>query len=111
VGQLAAYSGRWLLSLNGCNPDVLWPVIREIVQYLVEHPEAKDTLPGIAGWWRPADGAGQQQEAVQKALSFLVSRGFVVERTVVPGQTVYGAREARLREMRDFLRELQGDGD
>jgi len=55
-------------------------VIRGILQYLVEHPDANDTCEGILKWWRPKDISEWGKEDVQKALDFLTSKGWLTER-------------------------------
>ncbi|HEX6912840.1 MAG TPA: hypothetical protein VF142_20700 [Longimicrobium sp.] len=75
---------------------------RQIVRYLVQHPDAKDTIEGILRWWF-APGHGHAPGEVQAALDALVDRGWLVERTVPPGRKLYGASPGRLDEMRALL--------
>lgn len=44
-----------------------------ILHYLQDHPEAADTVAGIAKWW-----VGEEIEVVQKALELLVKESVVV---------------------------------
>jgi len=83
-------------------------VIREILQYLVEHPDAKDTTEGILKWWLPV-GCGKGRERVQKALDFLTSNGWVTKRETTPPKGLYGINKERLSEIRDFLRARQAE--
>jgi len=50
---------------------------RVILRYLVKHPEAKDTLEGIAQWW--LGGEINKRVNVERAVSLLLSRGLVLE--------------------------------
>ena len=50
---------------------------REILRYLVRHPEAKDTLEGIAQWW--LGGETRRRVTVERALSLLLARGLILE--------------------------------
>ncbi|MCI0623914.1 MAG: hypothetical protein L0387_20035 [Acidobacteria bacterium] len=54
-------------------------IAREILGYLKNHPEAKDTLDGISRWWLPR-GCGERRLAeVQRAVSLLLAKSLVVE--------------------------------
>jgi hypothetical protein len=67
----------------------------EILRYLIAHPDAKDTVDGIARWWiaPPGDDAprrGWTRDVVQEAIDELVARGWVVRRETTPSHVVYG---------------------
>ncbi len=72
------------------------PLCREIVQFLIEHENAMDTVKGIADCWVQNDMA-----AVQTALDRLISCGLVNIYTFSSGP-LYGL--TRSAEMRAWLR-------
>ena len=78
-------------------------VIRGILQYLVEHPEAKDTCEGILKWWRPKVISEWGKDDVQKALDFLTSKGWLTERKTTRLKKIYGVNKDQLKEIKDFL--------
>ena len=49
----------------------------EILRYLLEHPEAKDTIDGIADWWLTERRVRQGIVEVEAALGHLVERGLI----------------------------------
>lgn len=53
---------------------------RAILQYLQGHPDAKDTLEGIAQWWLLKEWTERKYQQIEASLSHLVSRGLVIER-------------------------------
>jgi hypothetical protein len=53
------------------------PVCEELVGYLREHPNAMDTLKGIADWWLPRHQVRVGVERVAQALHTLESRGLI----------------------------------
>lgn len=53
-------------------------IARDILRYLEEHPEAKDTLGGIADWWLPG-GSDRLIGDVERAVSLLLSQGLILE--------------------------------
>ena len=82
--------------------DPSWAVIREILEYLLNHPDAIDTMEGIMKWWLSEHVASTGRENVKEALDALVSTGWVTERSsTLP--TLYGLRKDRQSEIRRFL--------
>jgi hypothetical protein len=64
-------------------------VAEHILRYLQAHPEAKDTLEGIAEWWLAEDKISHVVEQVSEAVAWLVENGYLVERPVVGAKTIY----------------------
>ena len=80
----------------------VWNITREILRYLGRHPEAKDTIDGIAQWWLAQQGSPRRREEVERAVALLCTHSFILE-TRRPGVPPYyqlnsqqGAAIARL---------------
>ncbi len=54
-------------------------IAERIVSYLMNHPESKDTLEGIAQWWLEKEYIEETVDTVAQGLSVLCSQGLVVE--------------------------------
>jgi hypothetical protein len=80
-------------------------IIQGILQYLVEHPDAKDTSEGIYKWWLP-DGHGWGREEIQAVLDLLTSKRWLTKRGTVPSKEFYGMNKDRLPEIRSFLQKF-----
>ena len=78
-------------------------VIRAILRYLVEHPDAKDTIEGIRKWWRPEGTPEYRQDEVQQGLESLVSKGWLIVRDLFPPQKVYSFNKKCIKEIREYL--------
>jgi hypothetical protein len=48
-----------------------------ILQYLLQHPDAKDTREGIATWWVRRQEIQETAHKVSRALEFLVARDLI----------------------------------
>jgi hypothetical protein len=81
-------------------------LIEEILHYLTEHPDAKDTLEGILKWWTPKSQAEADGKVVQEVLDFLVSKGWLIKREIFPSPKIYGLNKNQLKEIKVFLNEL-----
>jgi len=80
-------------------------VIHEILRYLLEHPDAKDTVDGIFKFWLPKGAAKQAKKEVREALDFLViKKGWLTERNVHSSGKLYGLNKDHLGEIKVFLR-------
>jgi hypothetical protein len=53
---------------------------RAILQYLQQHPDAKDTIDGIAQWWLLKQWTERKYEEIETGIAQLVTRGLLIER-------------------------------
>lgn len=66
----------------------------ELLGYLQDHPNAMDTLEGIAGWWVPHHRVPVDLERVAQALRTLEARE-LIERTGSPERQLFRIRRGR----------------
>lgn len=64
-----------------------------IMQYLVSHPHAADTVAGIKNWWLSGAAAGRSDNDVETAVRVLVQRGMLECRTLPDGVRIYARSE------------------
>lgn len=60
-----------------------------ILRYLHDHPEAADSMEGIASWWLPQSGYSVTTESVQEALALLVDERRIARIDLADGRTLY----------------------
>ena len=75
----------------------------QILAYLVEHPEAQDTLEGIVEWWFLERQIKFQTDLVREALSELVEKGFVIEQKGLNSQTHYCINQSKCEEIQKLF--------
>ncbi|MFZ0312677.1 MAG: hypothetical protein WAL85_08230 [Candidatus Korobacteraceae bacterium] len=80
-------------------------VALSILAYLVEHPDAKDSLEGIGVWWIE-DSAKCSQPELRGAVEALVELGALRVWNASPGSIVYGPSENFLQSPARFLSKL-----
>jgi hypothetical protein len=80
------------------------PLADEVLAYLVEHPQAQDTMEGIAEWWLLEQRIRWAFADVEAALSELVANDFLVANQCRDGRTYYGLNQVKEREIRRHLR-------
>lgn len=68
------------------------PVCDELLAYLKEHPNAMDSLKGIAEWWLPRHRVRVEVERVAAALRILEASG-LIERIGGEDRPLYRLRE------------------
>ena len=80
------------------------PIANEILAYLIEHPEAQDTLEGITEWWLLEQQIRYAVAEVDGALHNLVAADLLVTRQCADGRTYYGLNRTKQREIQRHLR-------
>ena len=68
-----------------------------IRRYVREHPNAADTLDGVAGWWLGGGTEGEWLETVKIALERLVASGELTRRTLGDGTVIFERNKERDR--------------
>lgn len=76
---------------------------RAILRYLQDHPDAKDTLEGIGQWWLLKEWTERKYQQIEASLSYLVSRGLVVERKREGVPPYYWLNRAKQDEITQIL--------
>lgn len=76
-----------------------------ILGYLVENPNAQDTLEGIVEWWLLDRLTRSNAARVKDALEKLVTTGLVLERRGKASRTYYKINRRKLKEISALLSE------
>src|SRR5262249_29893452 len=86
-------------------------LIRRILLYVVENPDAKDTLDGISEFWLPQESVRYGKNKVREVLEFLVeTKGWLTKNKAGASVILYGLNKARLNEIKNFLNQ-RGEDD
>ena len=75
----------------------------EILEYLIDNPNAQDSLEGIVEWWLLERTIKQQTPFVEEALSMLVAERLVLARKGIDSRTHYKLNSRRRRKIRLLL--------
>ena len=60
-----------------------------ILRYLLRHPNAQDTLEGIAEWWIMEEQIYQKYREVEEALKILVNQNLIVKTQYANSDILY----------------------
>ena len=82
-------------------------VIEQILRYLTEHPDAKDTAEGIQKYWLNGGAIPAAAEEVQNSLDLLVQRGWVIVSKSSLAPRLYRLNKGRMEEIHFYLKRLQ----
>jgi hypothetical protein len=80
----------------------------EILAYLLDHPDAQDTLEGVAEWWLLERKIRDHVEIVKEALDELVREGWVIQLESVDSRIHYRTNRSRYGEIRTLLKQVKG---
>jgi hypothetical protein len=76
----------------------------EILQYLIDHPNAQDTLKGIVTWWLLERTIKHRTALVKEVLDKLVADGLVIAQHGTDSQTHYKIDRRRRRKIISLLK-------
>ena len=79
-------------------------IAQGILEYLLENPNAEDTLEGVVQWWLLDRTIKQQTLAVKKALASLVEDGLVLAVTGRDSRIHYRINKRRRQHIASLLR-------
>ena len=80
-------------------------LVYEILTYLAEHPDSRDTLEGIVQWWLLERRIEQQIAVVKEALAKLVAKGLVLENKGRDGRIHYRINGRKHGEIQALLKQ------
>jgi hypothetical protein len=80
----------------------------EILAYLVDHPNARDTMEGIVEWWLLERQIKFQTSRVKEALSDLVAKGLILEKKGSNSQIHYRINQSKYKEIQDLFKQKVG---
>ena len=55
-------------------------IAQDLLRYLIGHPQAQDTLEGIAEWWIPERRIESRTAKIREVLKELAAAGLILER-------------------------------
>lgn len=87
--------------------DATHQITYHILSYLVDNPDAQDTLKGISEWWLPEP---EDAAAVQEVVAGLVESGLIMERRSAQSgaEPYYKVNRDRLGEVKAWLARFEG---
>ena len=74
-------------------------VEEDIVSYLLDHPEAKDTMDGIVRWWMLELRIKREIMQVEQAVVQLVQREWLIGRRGADSQVHYSLNSTKAEEI------------
>ena len=83
-------------------------VARAILDYFAKHPDAQDTLSGIAQWWLTGEKVKTRTVTIKEVLDELIADGFVLAQRGKDSQIRYRVNELRLDEIEKLLKQGLG---
>lgn len=91
--------------MKGLDPvnDRKVELAHEILQYLIDNPNAQDTVEGITTWWLLVRTIKYQTALVKEALAMLVADGLVIAQEGSDSRTYYKLNLRRRKKIVSLL--------
>lgn len=89
-------------------PSQVEVIEKNVLEYLLRNPDARDTLEGIVEWWLLEREIRRRTDLVKKAIQTLVDKDLLVKQQAADSRTHYTINTARVKEAEEFLRQQCG---
>ena len=80
-----------------------------ILTYLLENPDAEDTVEGIVSWWLLKEEVKRRTKDVQEALQVLVEHGLVLKRVGPDQRSRYLLNIGKQSEVKALLTQCRSE--
>ena len=70
-----------------------------ILAYLMDNPNAQDTLQGIVDWWMLQQDIKRNITLIRKVIGRLIRKGFLLERLGIDNRKYYQVNREKLPEI------------
>lgn len=81
-------------------------ISEEILHYLFKHPDANDTLEGIAEWWLLSQRISYEMKRVKAAVLKLVEEGWIIEIKGENSTVHYRLNPKKSKEFKSYVLKL-----
>ena len=78
-------------------------VKKAILSYLVKHPDAGDTLEGIASWWIAKELIESETKIIANIIEVLLRDGFILKKVRGDKTTFYYLNKDKLAEIEKII--------
>jgi hypothetical protein len=78
-------------------------VEREILSYLIEHPDAQDSIEGITQWWILERRIQAMLTSVQRIVDELAARQWLIQTKSHDEISMYRVNKEKLHEIQSYL--------
>jgi hypothetical protein len=75
-------------------------ISKDILKYLFKHPDANDTLEGIAEWWLWNQKISYEMKRVEAAVNKLVQEGWIIAKQGKNSKVRYRLNPAKRKEIK-----------
>jgi len=80
-----------------------WKITRHVLNYLIDHPDAQDTLEGIVQWWLVEEEIKQQTARVKGVLDDLVKMNYLLESKGMDSRRRYRINQSKIKEISNLI--------
>ncbi|MGA1841145.1 MAG: hypothetical protein ACMUIU_11020 [bacterium] len=75
----------------------------EVLSYLYKHPNAQDTVEGIAQWWIMERQINQTISDVEKALALLCSKRWIIAIQIPDSNILYKINKQKIKDIKNLI--------
>lgn len=86
------------------SPYQVRSIEKNVLEYLLRNPDARDTLEGIIEWWILEREISLRTKQIREAIQILVEKGLVLKHETADSRLHYTINANRYKEVEDFIK-------